>query len=104
MQVTFERCAGLDVHKDSVYACAITPSPNGPPVREVRTFGTTTGELFKLRGWLESLGITHTAMESTGVYWKPVFNVLDGGVEVWLANATEVKNLPGRKTDVKDCE
>jgi transposase len=104
MQVMFERCAGLDVHKDSVYACAITPGPNGQSVKVVRTFGTTTGELLKLRDWLESSQVTHAAMESTGVYWKPVFNVLDGGVEVWLANATEVKNLPGRKTDVKDCE
>jgi transposase len=104
MQVMFERCAGMDVHKESVYACAVTPGPSGQPVKEVQTFGTTTGELLRLREWLERLGVTHAAMESTGVYWKPVFNVLDGGVEIWVANATEVRNLPGRKTDVKDCE
>lgn len=100
----YERCAGLDVHKDSVYACVIKPDESGRAVKEVRSFGATTQDLLQLRHWLESEGVTHAAMESTGVYWKPVFNVLDGGVELWLANATEVKNLPGRKTDVKDCE
>lgn len=104
MQVMFERCAGLDVHKDSVYACAVKPGPEGPAIKEVRSFGATTRELLRLRDWLEAEGVTHAAMESTGVYWKPVFNILDGAVELWLANATEVKNLPGRKTDVKDCE
>lgn len=104
MQVTYERCAGLDVHKDSVYACVVKPGPSREAVKEVRSFGATTRELLRLRDWLETEGVTHAAMESTGVYWKPVFNILDGAVELWLANATEVKNLPGRKTDVKDCE
>ena len=103
MQVTYEKCAGMDVHKDSVYVC-VAKSAEGGVTKEVRTFGTTTRELLRLREWLEAEGVTHGAMESTGVYWKPVLNVLDGAVEVWLANATEVKNLPGRKTDVKDCE
>lgn len=104
MQVMYQRCAGLDVHKDSVYACVVKSDGPGSATKEVRSFGTTTQELMRLREWLEAEGVTHAAMESTGVYWKPVFNVLEGAVEVWLANATEVKNLPGRKTDVKDCE
>jgi transposase len=103
MQVMYEKCAGMDVHKDSVYVCVVK-SAEGGVSKEVRTFGTTTRELLRLREWLEAEGVTHAAMESTGVYWKPVLNILDGAVEIWLANATEVKNLPGRKTDVKDCE
>jgi transposase len=103
MQVMYEKCAGMDVHKDSVYVCVVK-SAEGGVSKEVRTFGTKTSELLRLREWLEEEGVTHAAMESTGVYWKPVYNVLDGAVEIWLANATEVKNLPGRKTDVKDCE
>lgn len=104
MRVMFEKCAGLDVHKDSVYACVVKPDSKGSVSHEVRSFGATTRELLRLRDWLEQEGVTHAVMESTGVYWKPVFNILDGAVELWLANATEVKNLPGRKTDVKDCE
>jgi len=103
MRVMYEKCAGMDVHKDSVYVCVVKPQEQGV-TKEVRSFGTTTQELLRLREWLEAEGVTHAAMESTGVYWKPVLNILDGAVEVWLANATEVKNLPGRKTDVKDCE
>lgn len=99
----YEKCAGLDVHKDSVYACVAKSQERGV-TKEVRSFGTTTQELLRLREWLEAEGVTHGAMESTGVYWKPVLNILEGALEVWLANATEVKNLPGRKTDVKDCE
>lgn len=104
MKVTFEKCAGADVHKDSVVVC-ILAGPAGTEVRkEVRTFGTTTAELLKLSDWLAENGVTHMAMESTGVYWQPIFNVLEGTVEVWLVNARHVKAVPGRKTDVRDCE
>jgi transposase len=104
MEVVFECCCGIDVHKDTVVACVVK-GPKGPSFkREVRTFGTTTAELLRLRDWLEAEGVTHVAMESTGVYWKPVFNVLEGAAELWLINAHHVKSLPGRKTDVKDCE
>ncbi len=104
MKVTYERCAGADVHKDTIVVCVLVGAPGGEVRREVRTFGTTTGELLKLSDWLTELGVTHVAMESTGVYWKPVFNLLEGAVEVWLVNARHVKAVPGRKTDVRDCE
>lgn len=104
MQVMYGKCVGIDVHKDSVYVCVKKVLASGEFSKEIRVFGTTTRELLRLREWLEAEGVTHGVMESTGVYWKPVMNILDGAVEVWLANATEVKNLPGRKTDVKDCE
>jgi len=104
MDVMFEKCCGADVHKDSVVACVVK-GPKGPGFsREVRTFGTTTRDLLKFRDWLEQEGVTHVAIESTGVYWKPVYNVLEGSAEVWLINAQHVKVLPGRKTDVKDSE
>lgn len=104
MERLYERCCGLDVHKKRVVACLRLPGPRGRRRREVRTFGTTTGELLRLADWLTENGCTHVAMESTGVYWKPVFNVLEGVCEVLLVNAHQVKALPGRKTDVKDCE
>lgn len=101
MEVLYPRCAGLDVHKDSVVACARLAE--GPRVaQEVESFGTTTGELERLRAWLQVRGVTHVAMEATGVYWKPVWHVLDGAAELVLANAAHVKNVPGRKTDVAD--
>jgi transposase len=101
MEVLYPRCAGLDVHKDSVVACARLAA--GPRVeQEVDSFGTTTGELERLRAWLRARGVTHVAMEATGVYWKPVWHVLDGVAELVLANAEHVKNVPGRKTDVAD--
>ncbi len=104
MDVMYDRCCGMDVHKDTVVACVLA-GPKGPGFRrEVRTFGTTTAELLKLRDWLEQEKVTHAAMESTGVYWKPVWNILEGAAELWLINAQHVKGLPGRKTDVKDCE
>lgn len=104
MKVTFERCAGLDVHKETVVAC-VCVGPAGKEVqKEVRTFGTTTAQLLKLSDWLAECGVTHVAMESTGVYWQPVFNILEGTFEVWLVNARHVKRVPGRKTDVRDCE
>jgi transposase len=97
MQVMYERCAGLDVHKKTVVACVVTPEG-----QEIRTFGTMTAELLTLADWLLISGCTHVAMESTGDYWKPVFNILEGLFEVLLVNAQHVKAVPGRKTDVKD--
>lgn len=104
MQVLYERCAGMDVHKDSVVVCVAVPGERGRALKEIRTFGTSTRELLKLRDWLDEQGVTHGVIESTGVYWKPVYNLLEGGPEIWLANAQQVRNLPGRKTDVADCE
>jgi transposase len=101
MEVIYPRCAGLDVHKQTVVACARVAG-HGPPTQEVRTFATTTSGLLALADWLESLGIEHVAMEATGVYWKPVWHVLEGHFELVLANAAHVKNVPGRKTDVND--
>jgi transposase len=97
MQVMYERCAGLDVHKKTVVACVVTPA--GP---ETRTFATMTADLLALADWLLACGCTHVAIESTGDYWKPVFNILEGTCEVMLVNAQHVKAVPGRKTDVKD--
>ena len=101
MEVICPRCAGLDVHKQTVVACARIVG-EGPALQEVRTFATTTSGLLALADWLESLGVEHVAMEATGVYWKPVWHVLEGHFELVLANAAHVKNVPGRKTDVND--
>src|SRR6266567_8261521 len=101
MEVVHERCAGLDVHQHNVVACARTVA-SGRIEQEVRTFGTTTQELWALSDWLTAHGCTHAAMESTGVYWKPVWHVLEGSLELVLANAMHIKNVPGRKTDVND--
>jgi len=103
MDQLIERCGGLDVHRDTVAACVRVPGPNGKRQQEVRTFGTTAAELLALRDWLEAHGVTHVAMESTGVYWKPVFYVLEEAFTCLLVNATHIKQVPGRKTDVKDC-
>ena len=102
MEVLHANCAGLDVHKDTVVACS-RRAIGGKVVRDVRTFKTTTSELLALSEWLGSLGCTHIVMEATGVYWRPVWNILsDGDFELLLANAAHVKNVPGRKTDVND--
>jgi transposase len=101
MDVIYPRCAGLDVHKQTVVACARL-SGDGAPKQEVRTFPTTTSGLLALADWLESLGVQHVAMEATGVYWKPVWHVLEGHFVLVLANAAHVKNVLGRKTDVND--
>jgi transposase len=101
MDVIVKRCAGLDVHKRTVVACIRIVS-SGEVVREVRTFGTTTKELLDLFDWLSEHDCTHVVMESTGVYWKPVWHILESGFELVLANAKHVRNLPGRKTDVSD--
>jgi transposase len=102
MQVLYPKCAGLDVHRDTVVACARMMVEGGMPTSEVRTFGTTTKELMALLEWLSQQGITHVAMEATGVYWRPIWHVLDGSFELVLANAMHIKNVPGRKTDVND--
>lgn len=101
MEVVYPRCAGLDVHKQSVVAC-VRIAHNGAPFQEVRTFTTTTSGLLALADWLDGHGVRHVAMEATGVYWKPVWHVLEGHFELLLANAAHVKNVPGRKTDVND--
>lgn len=100
MDPVLEHCCGLDVHKKSVVACVITPVG-----REIRRFGTMTDELWALADWLEERGVSHVAMESTGVYWKPVYNVLEErALELVVVNARHMKGVPGRKTDVKDAE
>ena len=101
MQVLYPKCAGLDVHKDSVMAC-VRLVHGGEVENKIEEFGTTTRELLRLLEWLQSKGVTHAAMEATGVYWKPVWHVLAGHLELTLANAAEIKNMPGRKSDVKD--
>ena len=103
MERQLERCCGLDVHRDTVAACVRVPGPNGKRQQEVRTFGTTAAELLTLRDWLQAHAVTHVAIESTGVYWKPVFYVLEDAFTVLLVNAAHIKQVPGRKTDVQDC-
>ena len=103
MEILYPRCAGLDVHKESVAVCVLTPGPKAEPDKQIEQFGTTTGELRRLREWLQANGVTHAAMESTGVYWKPVFNILESACELILVNARHIKQVPGRKTDKADC-
>jgi transposase len=100
----YPRCAGIDVHKNNVVVCVRCCDRPGKVAEEVRTFSTMTADLLALSDWLAERGVTHAAMESTGVYWKPVFNVLEGRVAVILVNAEHIKKVPGRKTDVKDCQ
>jgi transposase len=105
MDVIFTHCAGLDVHKKTVMACRVTPDPTGQQadgIMELREFGTMTVELLALSDWLAAAGITHVAMESTGEYWKPLYNLLEGDFTVFLVNAAHVKQVPGRKTDKAD--
>jgi len=104
MKILYPCCAGLDVHKASVVACVLWVDAHGECRKDIRTFGTMTGNLLALADWLSERSVTHVAMESTGVYWKPVFNILEGTFEVLLVNARHIKQVPGRKTDVKDCE
>lgn len=99
MELVYERCCGLDVHKKTVVACVRTPVR-----QETRTFGTMTRDLLTLADWLAEHQVTHVAMESTGVYWKPVYNILEGDFTVLVVNAQHLKAVPGRKTDVKDAE
>jgi len=104
MQTLVERGCGLDVHQATVVACLLIVVNNGKVQKQVRTFGTTTRELLSLREWLLGEGCTHVAMESTGVYWKPVYAILEGALQIVVANAQHIKKVPGRKTDVKDAE
>jgi len=104
MDVIYQRCCGLDIHKKTVAACLIAPGPPGQIRKQVRTFGTMTTDLLALSDWLASEGVTHVALESTGIYWKPVYNLLEGSFALLLANAQHIKAVPGRKTDVRDCE
>lgn len=104
MQILVERGCGLDVHQATVVACLLLVGKDGRVQKQMRTFGTTTRELVSLREWLLGNGCTHLAMESTGVYWKPVYTILEGALEMVVANAQHVKKVPGRKTDVKDAE
>jgi transposase len=105
MDVMFTHCAGLDVHKKTVTACRVTPDPTGREadgIVELRVFGTMTADLLALSDWLAEAGITHVAMESTGEYWRPVYNLLEGDITIFLVNAAHVKQVPGRKTDKAD--
>jgi transposase len=104
LEVMFSHCAGVDVHKKSVTVCVLIPGKKGGVRRIVRSFGTTTKALLEMRAWLLSLGVSQVAMESTGVYWKPVYNILSDELEAWVVNAQHIKQVPGRKTDVKDAE
>ena len=104
MDLMYDCCAGLDVHKKTVVACVRRVGPDGAVCSQVRTFRTVTAELLALSDWLEEQGVRQAAMESTGVYWKPVFNILEGRVPVMLVNAQRLKTVPGRKTDVQDAE
>jgi len=105
MDLIHECVAGLDVHKKTVAVCVRNLGKQGKVRREVRTFGTMTCDLNALKQWLIKEGVTHVAMESTGVYWKPVWNILEGDrFTLLLVNAQHIKMVPGRKTDVKDCE
>jgi transposase len=104
MEILHTHCAGLDVHKKTVVACAITPKAKHGWQRETKTFGTMTADLLALSDWLQAHAITHVAMESTGEFWRPVFNILEGTFEVLVVNAQHIKAVPGRKTDVKDAE
>lgn len=104
MKSVYERCAGLDVHQRSIVACRIVLDTAGQSSQEMRTFGSMTADLLQLSDWLRAGQVTHVAMESTGVYWKPVFNILEDSFEVLLVNAKHIKFVPGRKTDVKDAQ
>jgi transposase len=104
METLFTCCAGMDVHQKDVWVCVRRWENNGKISKEIKRFGTMTHELIELKDWLLKLGVTHAAMESTGVLWKPIYNVLEEHMEVWLCNARHVKNVPGRKTDAKDCD
>jgi transposase len=104
MDVVHPQCCGLDIHKKLIVACAIVPDASGRAHKQVRSFGAMSDDLQQLSDWLVERGVTHVAMESTGSYWKPVFNVLEERFELLLVNAQHLKAVPGRKTDVNDAE
>jgi transposase len=104
MDTLYGCCAGLDVHKNTVVACVRRLDAQGKVKRQVRTFTTMTEHILELGDWLGKQGVTYVAMESTGVYWKPIWNLLEEQFQILLVNAQHIKQVPGRKTDVKDCE
>lgn len=104
MEVVHAYCAGLDVHKRVIVACRLTPGQRGHPAREVESFRTTTRGLLELSDWLTAANVAVVAMESTGSYWKPVYDILEGSFELLVVNAQHIKAVPGRKTDVRDAE
>ena len=104
MDVLHSQCAGLDVHKKTVVVCVRRVEPGGVVHKQTRTFGTMTADLLELADWLDAEGVRHAAMESTGVYWKPIWHILEGRLELMLVNARHMRQVPGRKTDVKDAE
>jgi transposase len=104
MEPIYSSCCGLDVHKRSIQACVRRVDKLGRARQQVRGFGTMTQDILKLSEWLTEQEVTHVAMESTGVFWKPIYNILEGKFTLLLVNARHVKNVPGRKTDVKDCQ
>ena len=104
METVHPRCAGIDIGKRSLTVCAITTGSRGEPVKETRTFRTLTRDLLALADWLDECGVTAVAMEATGSYWKPIWNLLEDRFELLLANAAHLKAVPGRKTDVRDAE
>jgi transposase len=104
MEVVHPRCCGLDIHKDLIVACALTPGASQGSAKEIRSFGTMTPDLLALGDWLSSRGVTQVAMESTGIYWQPIYNLLEDRFTLLLVNPQHMKAVPGRKTDVKDSE
>lgn len=104
MERIVERCAFLDIHRDTAVTCVRTPDGAGGRRKETRTFGTTTGQILALRDWLVEQRVSLVGMESTGIYWKPVYYLLEDDLECWLINATHMHNVPGKKTDVLDAE
>jgi transposase len=102
MDILHDCCAGLDVHKKTVVVCVLRAGPDGKASHQTRTFATMTADLLELADWLASMGVRHAAMESTGVYWKPIWHLLEGRFELTLVNARHMRQVPGRKTDVKD--
>lgn len=104
MQVLYERCAGLDIHKKMVVVCVLITHPSGKVEKLFRTFATMTSDLLALDEWLHSLSIEHLALESTGVYWYPIYNILEEDRHILLVNPQHMKAVPGRKTDIKDSE
>src|SRR5215470_4617063 len=104
MQILHRCCCGLDVHKKLIVACLISLNEAGVCQKEIRSFTTMTQDILALADWLTRAGCTHVAMESTGVYWRPIWNLLEGQFELLLVNAQHIKAVPGRKTDIKDAE
>lgn len=102
LDILFPRCAGIDVHKDTITVCRVYRDQADSRLQDVATFGTMTDDLLAVSDWLAEVGVTHVCMESTGVYWQPIFNILEGNFDVWVVNAHHLKSVPGRKTDKKD--